>query len=118
MDFSLSPEIEDIRLRTRRFVEEHVLPLEADHANYDDHENIRLDEEVRAKAKAWLAATIQYSNGQAAGMTVPARADFERFEWRLTFAERQRAKAILNNLPMARTEDRTAMAAQPRSERQ
>ena len=43
MDFTLSPEIEDIRLRTRRFVEQHVLPLEADRANYDEHENIRLD---------------------------------------------------------------------------
>ena len=29
MDFTLSPEIEDVRLRTRRFVEAHVLPLEA-----------------------------------------------------------------------------------------
>ena len=43
MDFTLSPEIEDVRLRTRRFVEEHVLPLETDPANYDEHENIRLD---------------------------------------------------------------------------
>jgi acyl-CoA dehydrogenase len=54
MDFTLPPEIEDIRVRTRRFVEEHVLPLEADPANYDDHENIRLDvlRAVQAKAKA------------------------------------------------------------------
>ena len=28
MDFTLSPEIEDVRLRTRRFIEEQVLPLE------------------------------------------------------------------------------------------
>ena len=37
-----------------RFVEEHVLPLEADRANYDDHENIRLDvlRAVQAKARA------------------------------------------------------------------
>ena len=40
MDFTLSPEIEDIRLRTRAFVEEHVLPLEADPANFAEHENI------------------------------------------------------------------------------
>jgi acyl-CoA dehydrogenase len=54
MDFTLSPEIEDIRLRTSRFVEEHVLPLETDPGNYDDHENIRLDvlRAVQAKAKA------------------------------------------------------------------
>src|SRR5215203_499013 len=54
MDFTLSPEIEDIRLRTRRFVEQHVLPLESDRANYDEHENIRLDvlRGVQAKARA------------------------------------------------------------------
>ena len=54
MDFTLSPEIEDIRRRTRRFVDEHVLPLEADMANYDEHENIRLDvlAKVQAQAKA------------------------------------------------------------------
>src|SRR5437588_10412387 len=54
MDFTLSPEIEDIRVRTRSFVEEHVLPLEADPESYDDHENIRLDvlRTVQAKAKA------------------------------------------------------------------
>ncbi len=54
MDFTLPPEIEDIRLRTREFVEQHVLPLEADPANYDDHENIRLDvlRDLQAKARA------------------------------------------------------------------
>src|SRR5499433_4137336 len=54
MDFTLSPEIEDIRLRTRGFVDAHVLPLEADPGNYDDHENIRLDvlRGVQAKARA------------------------------------------------------------------
>ena len=55
MDFTLPPEIEDIRLRTRAFVEEHVLPLEADRANYDDHENIRLDLLATARAKAKAA---------------------------------------------------------------
>ncbi len=54
MDFTLPPEIEDIRLRTREFVERHVMPLEADPANYDDHENIRLDilRDLQAKARA------------------------------------------------------------------
>ena len=54
MDFTLPREIEDIRLRTRAFVEEHVLPLEIDRRNYDDHENIRLDilDGLREKAKA------------------------------------------------------------------
>jgi acyl-CoA dehydrogenase len=53
MDFTLSPEIEAIRLRVRAFVEEHVLPLESDPANFTEHENIpaaRLAP-VREKAK-------------------------------------------------------------------
>ncbi len=53
MDFTLSPEIEDIRLRVRAFVEEHVLPLESDPENFSEHENIpeaRLAK-VREKAK-------------------------------------------------------------------
>ena len=54
MDFSLSPEIEALRLKVRAFVAEHVIPLEADRANYDAHENIRLDvlKPLREKAKA------------------------------------------------------------------
>ena len=53
MDFTLSPEIEDIRLRVRAFVEEHVLPLESDPVNFADHENIPHDRlaPVREKAK-------------------------------------------------------------------
>jgi acyl-CoA dehydrogenase len=54
MDFTLTPEIEDLRKRTRAFVEQHVLPLESDPANFSEHENIpdaRLAP-VRAKARA------------------------------------------------------------------
>ncbi len=53
MDFTLSPEIEDLRVRTRAFVDEHVMPLEADRHNFSDHENIPHDrlEPVREKAK-------------------------------------------------------------------
>ena len=54
MDFSLSPEIDDVRQRVRKFVPREVMPLEENPANYDEHENIRLDvlDEVRARAKA------------------------------------------------------------------
>src|SRR6201989_1408490 len=73
MDFTLPPEIEEIRVRTRRFVEEHVLPLEADPANYDDHENIRLDvlRAVQAKAKAeglWAAQAPEEYGGMGLPM--------------------------------------------------
>ncbi len=43
MDFTLPPEIEDLRKRTRAFIETHVLPLEADQENFSEHENIPLD---------------------------------------------------------------------------
>jgi acyl-CoA dehydrogenase len=52
MDFTLPPNVEDVRLRTRRFVEEHVLPLESEAANYDEHENIRLDVLRRVQGRA------------------------------------------------------------------
>ena len=53
MDFTLSPEIEDLRLRVRAFVEKEVLPLEADPENFSEHENIPEDRlnKVREKAK-------------------------------------------------------------------
>lgn len=40
MDFSLSPAVDELRLAVRRFVDEQVIPLEADPSNFDDHENI------------------------------------------------------------------------------
>ena len=55
MDFKISPRIEDYRARIARFVEDEIIPLEADRANYDAHENIRKDvlqDHLRAKAKA------------------------------------------------------------------
>jgi acyl-CoA dehydrogenase len=53
MDFTISPELEDLRTRTRAFIDTHVIPLESDPTSYDEHENIRLDllEGVRANAK-------------------------------------------------------------------
>ena len=53
MDFTLSPEIEDLRLRVRAFIDKEVLPLEADPANFSEHENIPEErlKPVRDKAK-------------------------------------------------------------------
>jgi acyl-CoA dehydrogenase len=70
MDFTLSPEIENLRLRTRAFVDEHVLPLESDRANFSDYENIP-DERlapVRAKARAaglWAPQSPKEFGGMA-----------------------------------------------------
>ena len=53
MDFSLSPEIEDLRLKVRAFIDKEVLPLEADPKNFSEHENIPEErlKPVREKAK-------------------------------------------------------------------
>ncbi|KRC71675.1 (R)-benzylsuccinyl-CoA dehydrogenase [compost metagenome] len=40
MDFSLPPEHKDYALRVREFVDRELIPLEADRANYDEHDNI------------------------------------------------------------------------------
>ncbi len=54
MDFTLPAEIDAYRQSVRAFVSAEILPLEADPASYDEHENIRLDvlEATRAKVKA------------------------------------------------------------------
>jgi acyl-CoA dehydrogenase len=54
MDFSQPPEFESLRRKVRGFVAAEIVPLEADPANYDAYENIRLDvlDGLRAKAKA------------------------------------------------------------------
>src|SRR5262249_9944525 len=72
MDFTLSPEIEDVRLRTRRFVEDEVLPLEADATNYDEHENIRLDLLRKMQAKARAAGVLAPQSPKSfGGMALP-----------------------------------------------
>ena len=72
MDFTISPRIEDFRARIARFVEDHVLPLEADRANFDLHENIRLDvlEGLRERARAqglWCLQLEEETGGQGLG---------------------------------------------------
>ena len=54
MDFTLSPEVDELRLRIRDFTQTRIIPLEADPDSFDQHENIRLDllDELRAEVKA------------------------------------------------------------------
>lgn len=54
MDFTLPQDIDEIARRTAQFVDEEILPLEADSDNYDAHENISLEllAQMRDKAKA------------------------------------------------------------------
>lgn len=72
MDFQISPRIESYRQRIAAFVEEKILPLEADRANYDAHENIRLDlaDKLRAEARAqglWCLQLREENGGQGLG---------------------------------------------------
>lgn len=72
MDFRISPRIEDFRSRIAAFVEDRVLPLEADRSNYDEHENIRLDlaDSLRAEARSqglWCLQLKPESGGQGLG---------------------------------------------------
>jgi acyl-CoA dehydrogenase len=54
MDFSLPPDIDAVRAKVRAFVNDRLIPLEADRANYDEHENIHpgVLKRLRAEAKA------------------------------------------------------------------
>ena len=75
MDFTLSPEVEDIRLRTRGFIAEHVLPLESDPANFSEHENIPLDRLAPVQAKAREAGLwAPQSPTKYGGMALPITA--------------------------------------------
>jgi acyl-CoA dehydrogenase len=70
MDFSLPPEIEDLRRRTRAFVEQHVLPLEADPENFSEHENIPLGrlapvQHEAKKAGLWAPQSPREFGGMA-----------------------------------------------------
>ena len=79
MDFSLPPDLDALRLRVRAFVHDHAIPLEADLANFDAHENIRLDrlETLRAHAKqAGLWAPQAPVAWGGMGLSIVGRAAF------------------------------------------
>ena len=53
MEYNLSNEIEQLRIKTRDFVNDIIIPLESDKSSYDDHENINLAllENIRKQVK-------------------------------------------------------------------
>ena len=85
MDFKLPPEVEALRVRVAAFVRDRVVPLEADRANYDEHENIRVDvlDRMRAEVKAaglWAPQVPKELGGL--GLNVVARAAlYEEMNW-------------------------------------
>lgn len=72
MDFTLPPEIEEIRRRIRGFVDERLIPLESDRANYDDHDNIapHVLRQMRVQAKAEGLWALQMPR-RLGGMELP-----------------------------------------------
>lgn len=54
MNFDLSPELQTLRLKVREFVNEVIMPLETDPANFDGHENLdsTVLDQVREQVKA------------------------------------------------------------------
>ncbi|MFC4276886.1 acyl-CoA dehydrogenase family protein [Achromobacter aloeverae] len=73
MDFSLPPALEDYRTRVRDFVDRELIPLEADRANYDAHENIAEHalERVRARVREaglWALQMPRERGGQGLPM--------------------------------------------------
>lgn len=81
MDFTLTPEINDMCRRIRSFVDEHLLPLESDPTIYDEYESIRKEllDELRVKAKAagiW-ALSMPKERGGAGYNTVGMAACYE-----------------------------------------
>jgi acyl-CoA dehydrogenase len=69
MDFTLPPDIDATRAKLRSFVNERLIPLEADRVNYDEHENIHPDvlARLRAEAKAEGLWALQMPKARGGG---------------------------------------------------
>lgn len=72
MDFTLPPRIEDFRARIAAFVQDRILPVEADRANWDGHGNIAHKplEALRAQARSeglWCLQLRPETGGQGIG---------------------------------------------------
>src|ERR1700739_4402333 len=70
MDFTLPPEIEALPRPPRAFIEQHVLPLEADPQNFSEHENIPLSrlapvQQKAKKAGLWAPQSPKEFGGMA-----------------------------------------------------
>jgi len=72
MDFTLAPEVDEFRLRVRKFVSAHILPLESDANTWGEGENIRDEvlKPLRAKAREaglWCPQMPRERGGQGFG---------------------------------------------------
>jgi acyl-CoA dehydrogenase len=67
MDFSISPRARDFVARIDAFLDEHVIPLEADRASFDVGENIREDLLQQLHAKALAAGLWNFQLPESLG---------------------------------------------------
>ncbi|GAB3675769.1 acyl-CoA dehydrogenase family protein [Salinisphaera aquimarina] len=67
MDFKLTPEVQDYVQRIRAFVDLELIPLEADAASYDEHENIAPDLLKRMQTRAREAGLWSFQMPEARG---------------------------------------------------
>jgi len=75
--FSLSPDIDQLRIATRDFVDDYLLAVDADRSHYDAHENIRLDllADLRGRARQqglWAPQISTARGGMALSMVSQA----------------------------------------------
>ena len=64
MDFTHEAEFDALRVKTKAFIAEHVLPLEADSTHYDAHENITTcsgDSSPESKG-SWIMGSASQQN--------------------------------------------------------
>lgn len=74
MDFTISPELDDLRRRITHFVDKELIPLEANRASFDAHENIHAEllTQLRNKARAkglWCLQLAPETGGLGVGRT-------------------------------------------------
>lgn len=72
MDFTITKEVETLRQEIAAFVNDRIIPLEGDQANYDEHGNIHPDQlrRLRAEAKAqglWCLQLRPETGGRGLG---------------------------------------------------
>ena len=72
MDFTLTPEIADLRDRIAKFVEQRILPIEAERSNWDAHDNIATEalSHLREAARAeglWCLQLSPETGGRGLG---------------------------------------------------
>ncbi|OJH43600.1 acyl-CoA dehydrogenase family protein [Paracoccus sp. SM22M-07] len=73
MDFTITPQLDDLRRRIAAFVETRIIPHESDRAAYDGHGNIsdRLLQELRSQARAeglWCLQLPERDGGLGVGI--------------------------------------------------